>query len=477
MRQQTGHLEMDTLSLNRLAMSMIRRRRRQYVTLAIGIFLAVFFAATMLLFGSGIPQTLRLFHEDRKGHQDAVLFDVGEAPLDELVHSGIVTRYGITEILAEAEPRPNKNFSAFSLARFDEQALAITAKRLISGRLPTKSGEIALEQEALSLQRIIAKPGDWIQLTLRVPDGSAYLDRSVTRGFLLTGILADQRLYLQQEVFEDRFAYADYPAGILSQDEKIEAGGKVIRTAYIQTAAGVDSSDSRLRDFTERYGIRLAWTGFSTGNVLSSRQPGVADILYTLGIAVFLALILLLAACLGIVNAFASTLQQRKQQIGLLRAVGATKKQIRQIFGREVLMLIVLTIPFALALGALAVSGLFRLLGPSFRFSVQPLVLVLVAIVSLVTISVAAQLPMRQAGRIPPMQAIRDADLSRKMKRRRIRSQKSFDVPRLVALRNLKLYSSRLTGITLLLILSLLLVMIVPFYLEGELRRNLSYGR
>lgn len=468
---------MDAPSLNHLAFVMIHRRWRQYVTLSIGIFLAVFFAATMLLFGSGIPQTLRYFHEDRKGQQDAVLFDVGDAPLDELVQSGIVTQYGVTEILAEVEARAKTNFSAFSVARFDDRALFITGKRLITGRLPTKAGEIALEQEALSLQRITAKPGDRIQLTFRVPDGSAYLERVVTRDYLLTGILADQRLYLQQEVLEDQFAYSDYPAGILSQDEMIEAGGNAIRTAYIQTAEGVDSSDPRLRSFVEQHGIHFEWTGFSTGSVLASRQPGVADILYTLGIGVFLALILLLAACLGIVNAFSSALLQRKQQIGLLRAVGATKRQIRQVFGREVLLLIVFSIPAALALGTVMVSVLFRLLGPSFRFVVQPLMLVLVAAVSLVTISVAANVPLRQAGRIPPMQAIRDADLSRKMKRRRIRSQNVFDVPHLLASRSMKLYRNRMAGITLLLILSLLLVMVVPFLLEGELRRSLAFGR
>ena len=36
-----------------------------------------------------------------------------------------------------------------------------------------------------------------------------------------------------------------------------------------------------------------------------------------------------------IVNAFNSNLKERKKQIGMLRAVGATKRQIISIFGRE----------------------------------------------------------------------------------------------------------------------------------------------
>ncbi len=44
------------------------------------------------------------------------------------------------------------------------------------------------------------------------------------------------------------------------------------------------------------------------------------------------------ASCLGIVNAFTANLEERKRQIGLLRAVGATRKQIRGTFGREALI-------------------------------------------------------------------------------------------------------------------------------------------
>ena len=465
---------MKAISINQLAFGNLRRRRRQYLTLALGIFLAVYFAATMLLFGASLPQTLQMMHNENKGYQDYVFFNIGDAPLAELADAGLVAEYGVTEILAEVEPRANTLFSAFSLARFDQKALELAGKRLIAGRLPERAGEIALEQEALSLQRITAKPGEMVSLKLNIPNGKDYLAETVTKAYLLTGILADQRLHLLNEVYDSHFAYRDYPAGILSDAEVIEAGGKAIRTAYIKLAPGIGLLDARIEEFAAKHSIRLQSTRFNGWAELFSGNLETGDVISSLGFAVFIALVLLLAACLGIVNAFSGNLQQRKQQIGLLRAVGATKRQIRQIFGREALLLSVVTIPPALALGCLTVWGMTRLLGPSYHFYPQPGVLAMVAVAGAGGVWLASRIPLRRAAQIPPMQAIRDADLSRRMKTRKIRSRKQFQMSRLLASRNMSLYRNNLAGITIFIILSLLLIMVIPFYMEGQLRQMLG---
>lgn len=460
---------MKPISINQLAFGSLRRSSRQYLTLAIGVFLAVYFAAVMLLFGASIPQTLQTMHNDRQGNQDYVFFNIGDAPMDELVHAGLVAEYGMTEILAETEKRPNTNFSSFSLARFDQIALQMTGKRIISGRLPDKAGEIALEQETLSLQRITAKPGDIISLVLKIPDGSDYLTKTITKEYLLTGILADQRLYLLNEVYDSHYAYKEYPAAILSDSEKIEAGGKAIRTAYVKLAPNIDPMDSRIQDFANSYGIRVQWTGFEGLSEIFNNDLDSSNIVSTLVLALFLALILLLAACLGIVNAFSSNLQQRKQQIGMLRAVGATKQQIRQIFGRVAMLISVFTIPLALTFSCLTVWGITRLLGPTYHFYPQPGVLAIVAVLSVTSVWISSRIPLRRASQISPMQAIRDVDLSRRMKTRKIRSRSKFKISSLLASRNLKLHRNSLLGITIFIVISLLLVMIIPFYMEGQL--------
>ena len=88
-----------------------------------------------------------------------------------------------------------------------------------------------------------------------------------------------------------------------------------------------------------------------------------------------IALILMCAACLGIVNSFTASLESRKRQIGLLRAVGATKKQIGQIFGRETLLLAVFSIPLGLLLACLTVWAITRY-WVDYVFYLNPLIIV-----------------------------------------------------------------------------------------------------
>ena len=52
-----------------------------------------------------------------------------------------------------------------------------------------------------------------------------------------------------------------------------------------------------------------------------------------------LAFVFALISDIGVINAFNSNLKERKKQIGLLRSVGATKRQIIIAYGRETFIL------------------------------------------------------------------------------------------------------------------------------------------
>ena len=75
----------------------------------------------------------------------------------------------------------------------------------------------------------------------------------------------------------------------------------------------------------------------------------------------------------------------------------------------------------------------------------------------------AAAIPLRKAAKIPPMQAIRDVELTRKLKRSRVESRPRFDVPRHIARRNITLYQNRQLGITAMLAVSIVLLSFVAF--------------
>ena len=152
--------------------------------------------------------------------------------------------------------------------------------------------------------------------------------------------------------------------------------------------------------------------------------------------------VLTLVSALGIVNAFSSDLSERKKQIGMLRAVGATKGQIVRIYGRESLFLCLLCAPVSAAVSYFGVKLLTRTI-ENFVFIPSWGVLLGSVGAGVVFVLLASLIPLAAAARISPMQAIRNTELNRKQKRMRIRSRRRFSVPGLLAKRNLRFYRGR----------------------------------
>ena len=233
-------------SINSIALGNIRRRRGRYLLLIAGIGLAIYFVAAALFFADTMFTSLREQHYGRLGEQDAIIFNCGGAPLEKLVTGGIFTEYGVAEILGCVLPDGESEKNSFSIARFDDTALALARKEPLEGRLPEKPGEIAPERSVLSRLRSETGLGDRITLTLLIPNGSTFLDTPVEKSYTLVGILTDKLLYLEQwRYMSDSPAYTmgqsghpSYPAGVLAASEQIEPGGRALVNCYGRYAGG-----------------------------------------------------------------------------------------------------------------------------------------------------------------------------------------------------------------------------------------------
>ncbi|WP_424640581.1 FtsX-like permease family protein [Embleya sp. AB8] len=127
----------------------------------------------------------------------------------------------------------------------------------------------------------------------------------------------------------------------------------------------------------------------------------------------------LLVAILVVVGTFALSIQQRRREIALLRAIGATPRQIRRMVGREALVVGLL----AGALGAGAGLGLARwLYGRFVAFGALPDTLELrlsaipplgAVLLTLLAAWTAARVSVRRAARVRPTEALADAAIER----------------------------------------------------------------
>jgi len=114
-------------------------------------------------------------------------------------------------------------------------------------------------------------------------------------------------------------------------------------------------------------------------------------------------------------NTFTMIVTQRSREIALLRAVGATKRQVRRSLVAEAAMIGVAASAIGVVLGAGVAKGLDALMTvigfnlPSASLQVQPRTVWLSLIVGTLVTVVSALVPARRATKVLPIEALRDA--------------------------------------------------------------------
>lgn len=422
---------MKRLTYNRLAGAGLRAHGRQYVSLGLSVFLSVYLVASLCVAASGLFQKQRDNAALRVGYLNAFLLDSPEWTDAALRDTGYFDRLGHVYVTARLETND------FYLGYLDAEGGALLNRRCLAGRMPQRAGEIAVERGVLEQLRIEAEIGEELALSLLPIDGVG----AETRRFTLVGLLHEQTGALDVTGFFSTSASAvlRFPALLVSPEEPAFASGRMAVHRVMTTRPLVDkkalSNNNRLSYLFvlgDDGGILPYWSGLD-------EQTGAGLVLLLL-----LGGALLLAACVAIAGAMESQLARKREEIGMFRAVGATRGQIRRIFGREVWLLSLLAAPLALGAGVLTGWALSRLAPDYFAFAPSPLLLAPIAAAAALCLLLSSWLPLRRAARIPPMGVLRDTALLRR--RGRIRQKKRFRVPTLLCARQLRLHPGRQAG-------------------------------
>lgn len=427
---------MRALTVNRLALGSLAAGRKRYLPLLIGIILALTFSSGMIFLLSSVRESLRELAYSGFGKQTIIEGRVlDENALPEIDKAGGVDGYGYCRVLGYCfvEGRESKGFSA---AIFDEDCLEVSRQQIESGRMPERRGEIAVEQSALTMLRIKASPGEKIKLEMNVQDDAGYLPEPVEKEYTLVGILKDKRSNILR--------YSGYsgviPAAALSEEELPEPGGRERLCAYIIVHKQLDLSYPPQYVYSPAYmeydqlhdwkdGAFTCWTDGSWGAL-----DGSVDITDNGFLLEVLAAVLAAASGVWIANTFNTGLQERKRQAGLYRAVGATKRQIVSVFGREILIISLIAAPVSVALSYLMTKAVTALIG---GFVFRPKIWILFAggAFGVAVCMLSGLSSLLGASRVSPMQAIRNVDVIRKLRLKKSVPGKDMSVSKLLAKR------------------------------------------
>lgn len=457
---------MKRLTMNQVARANLRHNRKAYLSLAVGIFLAVYLACTAVLCIYGTLEAKNEQAARKVGWADTMLINQPYVTDDQLRASGLFQQVGHIYV------RASVNEADVFMGCYDETAHALMYRQCASGRLPEAAGEIAAEQSALDkLGLENAQVGDTFTWQMTPLEGT-----TETRTYTLVGILTEQTGYLDvSSWFSTGTGTIKLPAILTAADDPAFSTGtptvhRIMTNRPMVTHVTVETHFRNEERMVSVFSIsRVFGRAYAYDMSEGEAVANLAEVVLYL----ILGSALLLVTCVAIASSMESMLAQKTQDIGMLRAVGATKKQIKRLFGRDAWLLSLAALPPGMALGCLTCWLLSLTMPGEMLFKPVPWLILPVAAISFLCVFLSASLPLHRASRQLPMGVLRDTDTLRKAKK--FRSQKQFKATRLIGSRQFRLHPMRQAGSACMVALMLLITVLLGEMLLAVDWSSLSY--
>lgn len=449
---------MKRLTMNQVARANLRSNRKAYRSLTVSILLAVYLSCTACLCIWGVLQAKEQQQARRVGWMDTLMLNAAHITDAQLRDSGLFDRIG--HVYVTASIRDTTEYTGY----YDETADELMYRRCVDGRLPEAPGEIAAERSALDrLALENAAVGDTFTWVMQPVNGQAE-----ERAFTLVGILSEQTAYLNQGAW---FTDGDYklPAILTSPSEPAYSTGSAV-VHRVMTNRPLTTLD-QIQNYNGRQFWMCGQVSRVTGTASTIDQTEAVRALQLQQVLLWgiLCAALLLSACVAIAAAMESILSRKAEDVGLLRAVGATRRQIRRLLGRDAWLLALIALPVGAICGCLTCYLLSVLMPEEILFRPTLWLILPVLLMAFLCVSLSSALPLRRASRQLPMGVLRDTAVLRRA--RRFRSRKAFHATRLIAGRQFRLHPLRQAGSACMTALMLLCTLLL-----GELVPNMDWS-
>jgi putative ABC transport system permease protein len=286
------------------------------------------------------------------------------------------------------------NGAPCQLASVDENFAPNMTVELAEGRYPTQPNEVMLERWALDTFDPPLRIGDTVQVTFAGGAEDTYM---------ITGLFND---------FGSTKASAK-PGVLLSMAAARAADARKESAFLIEFKPGVNVLQAR-QSIQSTLNIPDERVGQNEKLLAVMGQSEHQSVLSLYATAAVLFFIVLVAGVVMIYNTFNISVMERVRQFGLLRCIGASKRQIRSIVRREGLRIILRAVPLGLLAGILvtfACSALLKFYN-SDLFGEMPLFVISLpgvaagVVIGFLTVLTASFAPANKAASVSPLNAV-----------------------------------------------------------------------
>lgn len=467
-------------TISRIGYSNDKRNRTRSILIMMAICLTTMLLVIISTVGNGVIHLQKSQAASSYGSNYGLLIAADGTQLKEVERRAEISDIGI--MCTEGILKGNENGGFVCMDKTARKMLPYNKEyELKEGKYPEKMQEIAAGRaffRAMGYGDV--KIGDTVTLDYRAGMQSEYK----LEEFVVSGILYDRDEYTieasyvvfgSQDFYNERVAEGDRQYNIyftLSDSANVSMNNVAPVIKEIADSCGIDQKNVIIND------LYLQWV------LQPSYEMIVVCGTLVLGIVLFSVVV--------IYNIFQVGIAQKVQEYGKIKALGATRKQMKQLIFREGILLAVPSIPLGLLFGFLIAKVSFNwlveqgnLVSSGIKNHQVPLfsltIMFICIFVSFLTVVLALRKPMKIVSRISPIEATRYLDGSKTQKQGRRKGRKDVTVFSM-AMANVTGNPKRTIATILTMGLSCVLFVIISNYVgnidtEHEARIAINHGQ
>lgn len=340
---------------------------------------------------------------------------IGESGISQNIGIGIVRE------TTEEERKTLDNLPPYRYIEIEgltDESLNMLPYTIEEGRFPRNSNELVIDPTTATYFEKVVKIGDRVNLTIG------------DRIFIVNEESEEAR---SEELFEKRLEREYTVVGFLkpkyrgNMNFETKALTVLDKESPVSEVYNVYFKLPNIKNAQERIFSIAKDVGVDPDNIkdnyrvlrLSGESLNETFNSSIIGLLAFIIILVMISTIAVIYNAFNISVLERVSQFGLLRSVGATPSQIKNIVLKEAAILSAIGIPIGLLSGVLAMKIVFSIIGlmplkninliDDMKITISVGVFIFSGIIGIITVFLSAIGPARRAAKVSPLEAVRNA--------------------------------------------------------------------